>query len=47
MNNDFAKTLKDYHITYLPELPSADIKVEENTVIAVPTKEKGKFSVYT
>ena len=47
MNNDFAKTLKDYHITYLPELPSADIKVEENTIIAVPTKEKGKFSVYT
>lgn len=47
MNNDFAKTLKDYHITYLPELPSADIKIEENTVIAVPTKEKGKFSVYT
>lgn len=47
MNNDFAKTLKDYHITYLPELPSADIKVEENAVIAVPTKEKGKFSVYT
>lgn len=47
MNNDFAKTLNDYHITYLPELPSADIKVEENTIIAVPTKEKGKFNVYT
>ena len=47
MNNDFAKTLKGYHITYLPELPSADVKVEENTIIAVPTKEKGKFCVYT
>jgi len=47
MNNDFAKTLKGYSITYLPELPSKDIKVEENTVIAIPTKEKGKFSVYT
>ena len=47
MNNDFAKTLKSYSITYLPELPSKDLKVEENTVIAIPTKEKGKFSVYT
>ena len=44
---DFAKTLKDYHITYLPELPSADIKVEENTVIVVPVEKKGQFKLYT
>lgn len=24
MNNDFVKTLKAYHIAYLPELPSKD-----------------------
>jgi len=47
MNNDFAKTLKSYSITYLPELPSADLKVEENTVIAVPAEEKNKFKLYT
>ena len=47
MNNDFAKTLKCYSITYLPELPSKDLKVEENTVIAVPAEEKDKFKLYT
>ena len=47
MNNDFAKTLKGYSITYLPELPPADVKVEENTVIAVPAEEKDKYKLYT
>lgn len=47
MNNDFAKTLKNYSIIYLPELPSKDIKVEENAVIAVPAEEKNKFKLYT
>ena len=47
MNNDFAKTLKGFSITYLPELPSKDIKVEENAVIAVPAEEKDKFKLYT
>ena len=46
MNNDFAKTLKGYSITYLPELPSYN-KYPENTVIAVPTEEKNKFKLYT
>ena len=44
---DFIKTLKDYRITYLPELPSKDVKVEENTVIAVPGKKQGQFILYT
>lgn len=47
MNNDFAKTLKNYSIIYLPELPSKDLKVEENTVIAIPAEEKDKFKLYT
>ena len=47
MNNDFAKTLKNYSIIYLPEFPPADVKVEENTVIAVPAEEKNKFKLYT
>ena len=47
MNNDFTKTLKAYHITYLSELPSKDVKVEENTVIAVPGKKQGQFILYT
>lgn len=47
MNNDFIKTLKGYSITYLPELPSKDLKVEENTVIAVPGDKKGQFKLYT
>ena len=47
MNNDFAKTLKNYSIIYVPELPSKDIKVEENAVIAVPAEEKDKFNIYT
>ena len=47
MNNDFTKTLKAYHITYLPELPSKDLKVEENTVIVVPAEKKGQFILYT
>ena len=44
---DFLKTLQSYHITYLPELPSKDVKVEENTVIAVPGKKQGQFILYT
>ena len=41
---DFIKTLN--HITYLSEFPSADIKVEENTVIAVPGEKKGQVKLY-
>ena len=44
---DFLKTLQSYHITYLPELPSKDVKAEENTVIAVPGKKQGQFKLYT
>ena len=44
---DFLKTLQSYHITYLSELPSKDVKVEENTVIAVPDKKQGQFILYT
>ena len=44
---DFIKTLKNYHITYLPEFPPKDIKVEENTVIVVPAEKKGQFKLYT
>ena len=44
---DFIKTLQSYHITYLPELPSKDVKVEENTVIAIPGKKQGQFILYT
>ena len=44
---DFIKTLKDYRITYLSELPSKDVRVEENTVIAVPGKKQGQFILYT
>ena len=49
MNNDFTKTLKDYNIRiiYLPELPSKDIKVEENTMVAIPGEEKGQYKFYT
>ena len=49
MNNDFTKTLKDYNIRiiYLPELPSKDIKVEENTMIAIPGEKKGQYKFYT
>lgn len=43
---DFIKTLQSYHITYLPELPSKDVKVEENTVIAIPGKKQGQFKLY-
>ena len=43
---DFIKTLKAYRITYLPELPSKDVKVEENTTIAVPGKKPGQFNLY-
>lgn len=43
---DFAKTLKNYHITYLPEFPPADVKVEENTMIAIPGEKKGQFKLY-
>ena len=44
---DFIKTLQSYRITYLPELPSKDVKVEENTVIAIPGKKPGQFNLYT
>ena len=44
---DFLKTLQSYHITYLSELPSKDVKVEENTVIAVPGEKQGQFILYT
>ena len=47
IDTDFLKTLQSYHITYLPELPSKDVKVEENTVIAVPGKKQGQFKLYT
>lgn len=47
MSNDFSKTLKLYNIIYLPELPSNDVKVEENTVIMVPGEKKGQFKLYT
>ena len=43
---EFPKTLKNYHITYMPKFPSEDIKVEENTVIAVPGEKKGQFKLY-
>lgn len=43
---DFIKTLKACHIAYLPEFPPADIKVEENTVIAIPGEKKGQFKLY-
>lgn len=43
---DFIKTLKNYHITYLPEFPPANVKVEENTVIAIPGEKKGQFKLY-
>lgn len=43
---EFPKTLKNYHIIYLPEFPSEDIKVEENTVIAIPGEKKGQFKLY-
>ena len=46
MNNDFIKTLKNYSIIYLSEFPPADIKVEENTVIAVPGEKKGQIKLY-
>lgn len=49
MNNDFVKTLKNYNvrIIYLSELPSKDIKVEENTMVAIPGEKKGQYKLYT
>ena len=44
---DFIKTLKAYRITYLSELPSKDVRVEENTVVAVPGEKQGQFNLYT
>jgi len=44
---DFIKTLKAYRITYLSELPSKDVRVEENTVVALPGKKRGLFNLYT
>ena len=45
MNNDFAKTLKNYSIIYLPEVPT-DNKYTEDIAIAVPTEKKDRFDVY-
>ena len=47
IDTDFIKTLQSYHITYLPELPSKDVKVEENTVVAVPGEKQGQFNLYS
>jgi len=47
IDTDFIKTLKAYRITYLSELPSKDVKVEENTVVAVPGEKRGLFNLYT
>lgn len=44
---DFIKTLKAYRITYLSELPSKDVRVEENTVVALPGEKQGQFKIYT
>lgn len=44
---DFIKTLQSYHITYLPELPSKDVKVEGTAIVAVPGKKPGQFNLYT
>ena len=47
MNNDFAKTLKNYGIIYLPELPLDNKNiVTENTAIAIPAEKEGRFNVY-
>ena len=47
MNNDFAKTLKNYSIIYLPELPSDSRYNIENEMVAIPAEKEGKFKVYT
>lgn len=48
MDNDFAETLKNYSIiAYLSELPSKDIKVEENTMVVIPGEKKGQYKRYT
>ena len=31
----------------MPELPSKDIKVEENTVVVIPSKKRGQFKIFT
>lgn len=46
MNNDFAKTLKGYSITYLPELPSDSRYNIENEMVAIPAENEGRFNVY-
>ena len=46
MNNDFAKTLKGYSITYLPELPSDSRYNIENEMVAIPAEKEGRFNVY-
>lgn len=43
MNNDFSKTLKNYGIIYLPELPS-DNKYMENTMVASRQKKKASLT---
>lgn len=44
--DDFIKTLKGCHITFMPELPPEGIKVEENAEIVVPGPY-GQFKLYT
>lgn len=44
--DDFIKTLKGGHITFMPELPPEGIIVEENTDVVVPG-EYGQFKLYT
>lgn len=46
MNNNFAKTLKGYSITYLPELPSDSRYNIENEMVAIPAEKEGRFNVY-
>lgn len=43
--DDFIKTLRGSHITFIPELPSKDIK--ENTMVTIPGKKKGQVKLYT
>lgn len=44
---DFSKILKKYHIICLSEFPSEDTKVEENTLIAIPSENQEQFKLYT
>ena len=45
---DFSNILRAYHITYLSELPSKDLKVDTCVMVAVPSKKKrGQFKIFT